>query len=86
MTDDEIRGLIKEAIQFAEPELGDVNLTAGSTLSELGISSVSVLEIIGYIEDRLGIRLPDDELAGLNSLPALEKLIHSHLSVAQTKG
>jgi acyl carrier protein len=86
MTECEIRDLIKEAIQFAEPELTEVNLTAGSSLSELGISSVSALEIVGYIEDRLGIRFPDDELAGLNSLSALEKLIHSHLSVAQTKG
>jgi acyl carrier protein len=86
MTEGEIRDLIREAIRFAEPELTDVNLTAESSLSELGISSVSVLEIVGYIEDKLGVRFPDDELAGLNGLPALEKLIQFHLSAAQPKG
>ena len=85
MTEDEIRDLIKEAIEFANPELATVNLRPNSSLSELGISSVSALEIVGYIEDKLGIRFPDDELVGLNTMTALERLIRSHLSSAQTK-
>jgi acyl carrier protein len=78
MSEHEIEELIREAIRFAEPELAAVELTSGSTLSELGIGSVSALEMVGYIEDKLGIQIPDDELAGLGSLEALVKLIRHH--------
>jgi acyl carrier protein len=78
MSEHEIQELIREAIRFAEPELAAVELTPGSTLSELGIGSVSALEMVGYIEDRLGIQIPDDQLAGLSSLDGLVRLIRSH--------
>jgi acyl carrier protein len=85
MNDEEVRDLIREAIQFVNPELGSAELTPASSLSELGISSVVALEIIGYIEDKLNLRFPDDELAGLNTLAALERLIRSHLNAAQAQ-
>ena len=79
MSEQEIRELIKEAIHFAEPEMAKVELTAGSTLSDLGLGSVAALEVVGYLEDRLGIQIPDDQLAGLSSLETLERLIRSHV-------
>ena len=75
MTDSEILSLIKEALVQASPEHADVTLTIESTLGEVGISSITALEIAGYIEEKLNIRLPDDELAPLNTIGGLVQLI-----------
>lgn len=79
MNDTQIRELITEAVEFAEPELAGVQLTPGSTLSDLGIGSVAALEMVGYIEEKLGVQIPDDQLAGLSSLDALVSLIRRHV-------
>lgn len=76
MTDSEILDLIKEALVKASPEHKDATLTMESTLAEVGISSITALEIAGYIEEKLSIRLPDDELAPLNTIGGLVRLIH----------
>jgi acyl carrier protein len=75
VTDDEILSLIKEALEHAAPEHAGATLKTGSTLSEIGISSITALEIAGYIEEKLNIRLPDDELAPLNTIGELVQLI-----------
>jgi acyl carrier protein len=75
VTDDEILSLIKEALEHSSPEHAGVTLKPGSTLGELGISSITALEVAGYIEEKLNIRLPDDELAPLNTIGELVKLI-----------
>ncbi|MGH9842192.1 MAG: acyl carrier protein, partial [Blastocatellia bacterium] len=75
VTDSEILSLIKEALESASPEHAGVTLTMESTLGELGISSITALEIAGHIEEKLNIRLPDDELAPLNTIGGLVHLI-----------
>ena len=75
MTDSEILNLIKEALVKSSPEHKDVVLTMESTLGEVGISSITALEIAGYVEEKLNIRLPDDELAPLNTIGGLATLI-----------
>lgn len=75
MTDDEILALIKEALIESSPQHKDAALTMDSTLSALGISSITALEVAGHLEDKLNIRLPDDELAPLNTIGGLVNLI-----------
>lgn len=70
--------LIKEAFQFAEPERATQDFSPQSTLSELGISSITALEMAGYIEEKLGIVFPDDELSQINTLAAFDQLIRRH--------
>ena len=79
MTDAETLSLIKEALEYASPEHADVRLTMESTLGQVGISSITALEIAGYIEEKLAIRLPDDELAPLNTIGGLVQLIRRQL-------
>ncbi len=79
MTDSEILSLIKEALVNAAPEHADVTLTMESTLGEAGISSITALEIAGYIEEKLNIRLPDDELAPLSTIGGLAQLIRQQI-------
>jgi acyl carrier protein len=79
VTDGEILSLIKEALVEASPEHANVTLTMESTLGEVGISSITALEIAGYIEEKLNIRLPDDELAPLSTIGGLAQLIRQQI-------
>lgn len=79
MTDDEILILIKESLVHAAPEHAGATLKMESTLGEIGISSITALEIAGFIEEKLDIRLPDDELAPLNSIGELVQLIRRQI-------
>jgi acyl carrier protein len=79
VTDSEILSLIKEALVDASPEHAGATLTMESTLGEVGISSITALEIAGYIEEKLNIRLPDDELAPLNTIGELARLIRQQV-------
>jgi acyl carrier protein len=51
-------------------------LTLDTKLSDLSLDSVSVMETIGHFEQRLDIRLNDEDLSRLTTLRDLEKLIH----------
>jgi acyl carrier protein len=79
VTDSEILNLIKEALVEASPEHAGVTLKMESTLSEIGVSSITALEIAGFIEEKLNIRLPDDELAPLNTIGGLAQLIRQQI-------
>jgi len=75
VSDNEILSLIKEALVQASPEHAGATLKMESTLGEIGISSITALEIAAFIEEKLNIRLPDDELAPLNTIGELAQLI-----------
>lgn len=51
-------------------------LSLDTELSKLGMSSVTLMETIGFFEERLEIRFNDDELSRLTTLRDLEKLVH----------
>ena len=70
--------LIKEALAFTAPEEMPEDFSPHSTLGELGISSITALEMAGYIEEKLGIVFPDDELSQVNTLRDFDLLIRRH--------
>lgn len=80
MTNDEILNLLKEAFEFAASEqAGAVEaLTMESDLGEFGVSSIVALEMAGYIEEKLGIQLADDELAQIATIKGFVNLIRQH--------
>jgi acyl carrier protein len=77
--------LIKEALAFAAPDKAVQDFSASSTLSELGISSITALEMAGYIEEKLGIVFPDDELSQVNTLSGFDQLIRRHLPATRAE-
>jgi acyl carrier protein len=79
VTDNEILNLIQDALTAVSPEHAGVTLTMESTLGEAGISSITALEIAGHIEEKLNIRLPDDELAPLTTIGGLVRLIRQQI-------
>jgi acyl carrier protein len=57
-------------------------LTLDSKLSDLSMDSVAVMETIGVVEQRIGVRFQDEDLARLSSLRDLEALVEKARHVA----
>jgi acyl carrier protein len=51
------------------------NLGKATVISDLGLDSIAVIELIGYLEEKLDIRIPDEELAGVQTLGDLDDLV-----------
>jgi acyl carrier protein len=50
-------------------------ITRESKISALGIDSVSMMEIIGVMEDELDVSIPDEKLSRLQTVGDIEKVI-----------
>jgi acyl carrier protein len=60
---DELEAILREHVGE------EVTIRATSTMSgELGLDSLELLEITAQIEDRFGVRLPDDALPELRTV------------------
>lgn len=51
------------------------SLDRTTSLSETGLDSVAVMELVGYLEEKLEIRLPDEGLARVQTLGDLDDLL-----------
>ncbi|MCL2626129.1 MAG: acyl carrier protein [Cystobacterineae bacterium] len=51
------------------------NLTPSTVIASLGMDSVAIMELVGFLEEQLGLRLPDEDLALVQTLADLEALI-----------
>ncbi|MBD2364923.1 acyl carrier protein [Anabaena minutissima FACHB-250] len=80
MTNDEILTLLKEAFQFAAPEQATAAeaLKIDSTFGDFGVSSIIALEMAGYVEEKLGITFPDDELDKISTIKTFVSLIQKY--------
>ncbi len=80
MKDEEILALVKEAHRYAEPDERQVTdaIAFGASLADLGVASISAMEMAGFIEDKLGINFSDDEMAVIGSIDDLAKLIRKY--------
>lgn len=50
-------------------------ITRDSRISELGIDSVAMMEIVGEVEDKLDIKIPDEKLSQLNTVGDIERVV-----------
>jgi acyl carrier protein len=74
MSDVDVIGLFKQAaLEVHGRELGALEAT--TEISTLGLDSVAVMEMTGCLEDKLTIRIPDEELAEVETLGQLDTLI-----------
>jgi acyl carrier protein len=51
------------------------NLAKDTVISKLGLDSVAVMELVSYFEEKLDIRMPDEELAKVQTLGDLGGLV-----------
>lgn len=71
--DELINTFRKIATKIAEKEIPVLNET--TAISDLGIDSLGMLEIIGEMERELKIQIPDDQLVGISTVSQLVDLV-----------
>lgn len=59
-------------------------LDKATVISTLGLDSVAVMEMAGFLEDTLSIRIPDEELAQVETLGDLDALIQRLTDAKET--
>jgi acyl carrier protein len=50
-------------------------LTKDTVISKLGLDSVAVMELVSYLEEKLSIRMPDEDLAKVQTLGDLGDVV-----------
>ena len=68
------------ASEIAEKDLSA--LQEDSAISEMGIDSLAMLELVGTMERELSIRVPDDKLVGLVTVRQLLELVEGRITQA----
>jgi len=63
----------KTATEVVEREF--TNISEKTVISELGIDSLGMLEIVGSMERQLKIQFPDEALAGIQTVEDLLSLV-----------
>lgn len=77
-TDQDLISVLKAAVYEVNlKELGDVS--AATKISELGLDSVAVMELIGVLEEKFSIIIADEEVAALRSVGDLLDLVRAKL-------
>ncbi len=75
--------IVSGLIEYLETNViaSNVEFDASVSLSELGIDSVALVEVLLFIESRFGVMIPDDELVN-RVMDPIEKLADygSHFS------
>ncbi len=51
------------------------NLSKDTVISKLGLDSVAVMELVAFFEEQLNIRMPDEDLAKVQTLGDLGGLV-----------
>jgi len=70
----------KTATEVVEREFATIS--EKTVISELGIDSLGMLEIVGSMERQLRIQLPDEALAGIQTVADLISLVEKKQSAA----
>ena len=63
----------KTATEIVEREFPSIS--EATVISELGIDSLGMLEIVGAMERQLKIQIPDESLAGIQTVKDLIELV-----------
>jgi acyl carrier protein len=69
----------KTASEITEREFPSISET--TVISELGIDSLGMLEIVGSMERELKVQLPDEALAGIQTVKDLLDLVEKKEAV-----
>jgi acyl carrier protein len=68
------------ASEIAEKDLSFVR--EDSAISDMGIDSLAMLELVGTMERELRIRVPDEQLVGLVTVGQLLELVEGRITQA----
>jgi acyl carrier protein len=65
------------ATEIAEKDFN--NVTEDSNIQELGLDSLSTLELVGAMERELGVQIPDEQLVGIQTVRQLLELVANRM-------
>ena len=65
------------ASEVAEKQFSGI--TEETIISDLGVDSLAMLEVIGEMERELGIAIPDDNLVGISTVSQLLDVVEKRL-------
>jgi len=74
-TADELLELVVTMLGEIAPNVPTQDLKVESSFTELEIESVTIVEVIAMIEEKLDLSLPDDELTGLDTIRQLAECV-----------
>jgi acyl carrier protein len=66
------------ATEIAEKDF--TNVTEDSNIQELGLDSLSTLELVGAMERELGVQIPDEQLVGVQTVRQLLTLVENRMA------
>ena len=77
MSDTEMLDLIKEALADVAPHrtADFASIALEHTIESLELDSITTMEMVGFIEERLEITLEDEDLAEVKTLNQLANLV-----------
>lgn len=79
MTDEKVLSLIREALFDVAPNRKEefANIAISTTIEDLALDSIATMEMVGFLEDKTDMTFPDEELATVQSLTDLARLIRA---------
>ena len=79
MKDHQAREIVSSALSEATQGRMDIGGTTDFDVEirTIGIDSVTLMEMVGFIEDKIGRSFPDEDLAQLNRLSDVVELIQT---------
>ncbi|MEZ4316637.1 MAG: acyl carrier protein [Myxococcota bacterium] len=83
MTDAEIIGIIQEALADVAPNrAGEFDsISTSTTIESLGLDSIAIMEMVGFLEEKVDSTFPDEELTAVSNIGHLANLIRTGRAV-----
>lgn len=76
VSEEQLLTLFRQALWDIDRKKVD-KLELDSRFAQLGLDSIVIFEVVSYLEERLGVLLPDERLQTLGSLRELHELLNS---------
>lgn len=67
----------KAALEVDNRTLSGLN--KDTVISQLGMDSVAIMELVSYLEERLEVRIPDEELGRVRTIGDLRDCLARHV-------
>ena len=78
MSQNDVLKVLQETLEEVENR-SFAHISEQTTVSDLEVDSVTMMEVIGCLEDDLNIQIPDDKLAGLNTVGDIVAVVRERL-------
>ena len=76
---DELMTVVRKVLVEFLPELNEIELEPTTSISEVGVESMAIVEAIGHLEDHFQVVIPDDELTEIDSIADFTRILNRHI-------